>query len=177
MGADVSVSADGIRKASYRLAVSADLVADLAIPAPCLPDDGGTALEGGGVGEHLPHLLYCKWALPIDGLPGKRVIWSAHTNPFFVVVKLLLYCLWTGVPPELIDAVSGDPEADGRGYDHQSDPDVGEETDAQLDEEPAEGDDNGGLQQSGEQTASWFHTASRSLLLLYICPLIYGSQP
>src|SRR5699024_8433718 len=92
VGADVSVSADGIRNASYRLAVCADLVADLAIPAPCLPDDGGTALEGGGVGEHLPHLLYCKWALPIDGLPGKRVIWSAHTNPFFVVVKLLLYC-------------------------------------------------------------------------------------
>ena len=43
-------------------------------------------------------------------------------------------CLWTGVLPELIDAVSGDPEADGCGDDHQSDPDVGEEADAQLDE-------------------------------------------
>lgn len=73
-------------------------------------------------------------------------------------------CLWTGVPPELIDAVSGDPEADGRGDDHQADPDVGEEADAQLDEKTAEGDNNGGLQQSDKQTASWLHTASRSLL-------------
>ena len=75
-------------------------------------------------------------------------------------------CLWTGIPPELIDAVSGDPEADSRRDDHQADPDVGEEADTQLDEETAEGDNNGGLQQSGEQTASWFHTASRSLLWL-----------
>ena len=82
-----------------------------------------------------------------------------------MVVKLLCCSgLWTGVPPELIDAVSGDPETDSRRDDHQSDPDVGEEADAQLDEKTAEGDNNGGLQQSGEQTASWFHTASRSLL-------------
>lgn len=73
-------------------------------------------------------------------------------------------CLGTGVPPELIDAVSGDPEADSRRDDHQPDPDVGEEADAQLDEKTAEGDNNGGLQQSDKQTASWFHTASRSLL-------------
>lgn len=64
--------------------------------------------------------------------------------------------------------VSGDPEADSRRDDHQSDPDVGEKADPQLDEETAEGDNNGGLQQSGEQTSSWFHTASRSLLWLYI---------
>ena len=84
-----------------------------------------------------------------------------------MVVKLLCCSgLWTGVPPELIDAVSGDPEAEGCRDDHQSDPDVGEKADAQLDEETAEGDNNGGLQQSGEQTASWFHTASRSLLWL-----------
>ena len=83
-----------------------------------------------------------------------------------MVVKLLLYCLWTGVPPELIDAVSSDPETGNYRDDHQPDPDVGEKADTQLDEETAEGDDNGGLQQSGEQTASWFHTASRSLLRL-----------
>lgn len=77
-------------------------------------------------------------------------------------------CLWTGVPPELIDAVSGDPEADSCGDDHQSDPDVGEETDAQLDEETAEGDDNGSLQQSDKQTAFWLHTASHPLLWPYL---------
>lgn len=75
-------------------------------------------------------------------------------------------CLWTGVPPELIDAVSGDPETGNYCDDHQPDPNVGEKADTQLDEEPAEGDNNGGLQQSDKQTASWLHTASRSLLWL-----------
>ena len=60
------------------------------------------------------------------------------------------------------------PRQRGCCYDHQSDPDVGEEADAQLDEETAEGDNNGGLQQSGEQTASWFHTASHPLLWPYL---------
>lgn len=68
--------------------------------------------------------------------------------------------------PVLIDAVSGDSEADSCRDEHQSDPDIGEKADPQLDEKTAEGDDNGGLQQSGKQTASWLHAASRSLLRL-----------
>ena len=68
--------------------------------------------------------------------------------------------------PVLIDAVSGDSEADSCRDEHQSDPDIGEKADPQLDKETAESDNHGGLQQSGEQTASWLHTASRSLLRL-----------